>query len=64
MDFIPDALTLSLQIFDERRRERALEEAQQREWPGVILEDVLDAETVAERTTCPVSPIIGLTNII
>ena len=64
MDLIPDALTMSLQMIDERRRERALAEAREREWPSVVLEDVLDADEVKERTSFPVNQIIGLTHII
>lgn len=55
MEFIEDPLSLSLRLLDERRRERALREARDREWPETVLEDVLDAEEVKERTEVPPS---------
>lgn len=64
MDLIPDALSMSLQMLDDHRRKRALDEAREREWPSVVLEDLLDADEIKERTTYPVNSILGLTNII
>lgn len=59
-----EALRIGLQEMDRIRRERVLKEEQEREWPSVVLEDLLDAEEVKERTRYPVNPIIGLTNVI
>lgn len=61
---VGEALAYSLQHMEENRRKRAAQEAEDRMWPSELLEDVLDADEVVERTGIDPNPIIGLTNII
>jgi hypothetical protein len=55
MELIPDALSSSLEMLDQRRRDAVAQEAAEREWPSVVLEDLLDADVVKERTKPPLS---------
>lgn len=55
MELIEDPLGLSLRLLDERRHKKVLQEARDREWPSIVLEDLLDAEEVNERTEYPPS---------
>jgi hypothetical protein len=57
------ALGVSFQYLDELRRRKALQEAEDRKWPSIVLEDALDAGAVAERVSYPLNPIIGTSNV-
>ena len=57
------ALYYSAEFLERNHNEQATKEAAEREWPSVVLEDVLDADEVKERTYFKPT-IIGLTNMI
>lgn len=53
-----DPLSVSLRYLDENRNKQALREAEEREWPSEVVEDILDAEEVAEPTRFRPNPIV------